>query len=161
MLTLKLMTPEDCQKVADWNRGKDSDYLIQWSGPHSYSYPITAEQVIPRCTLPNCRLYLICDGAEAIGAMELDEIDLERKRALAARFILAEEKKGRGHGTEALNLLSNLAYEEFGITYMRLVVYCYNVSALRCYEKSGYRVAEYVPHEDPKWNKYIMNRRLP
>lgn len=45
---------------------------------------------------------------------------------------------GKGYGTEAVMLLTDHAYQNFGVTKVWLKVLPENIRAIRCYEKCGY-----------------------
>ena len=71
-------------------------------------------------------------------------------------MLFAEEARGKGYGAEALKALSRMAFEEMGLVSLSLRVFCFNLSAIRCYEKVGFRMAEYFEEKDPHWNNYSM-----
>jgi len=42
---------------------------------------------------------------------------------------------------------------------LSLRVYCFNLPAIRCYERLGFLVTEYFEETDSHWNNYAMERK--
>jgi len=65
---------------------------------------------------------------------------IERSTGTATLGIMIGEKQawGRGYGTAAVKALLRHAFEELGLTEVRLSCHVDNTRALRCYEKSGF-----------------------
>jgi RimJ/RimL family protein N-acetyltransferase len=156
MVELKPIKEADCQFIIDWNNGKDDDYLIQWAGNKAYTYPIDIQQIVSRLNSSTSIIYLITADGTAIGSVELDSIDKNAATARVCRFILCDEVKNKGIGTLALKRLSDIAFNEMKLNRLTLGVFCYNVGAIRCYEKCGFLIKEYHQREDVKWNAYTM-----
>ena len=93
---------------------------------------------------------------KAIGSIELDDIDLIRGTARICRFILSDQARGRGLGRRVLWELIQIAFDEMGLNRLTLRVYCFNVGAIRCYQKCGFLVSEFHQDENPYWNAYTM-----
>jgi len=155
MIHLKPMTEKDCHYLVDWNIDKDENYLFQWAGYKAYHYPISFEQINKRLN-EQAQIYLIVHDKTPIGSVELDKINEEMHSANVCRFILCNDVKSKGLGTQALKQLINLAFNEMMMERLTLGVFCYNIGAIRCYEKCGFLVKEYHQSEDPNWNVYIM-----
>jgi len=156
MLSIKPMLEEDYHFLVDWNEGKDGDYLYQWSGKGIYNYPITIEQIKVHAKDEGSQIYLIFDGENPVGSVELENINKEDLSANVTRFILNEQSKNKSYGTLALKQLVNITFTEMGIKKLTLKAFCFNVGAIRCYEKVGFLVKEFHKHENPKWNFYTM-----
>lgn len=156
MIRILPITPHDFQTIADWNADKDADYLCQWAGRKEYQYPLTAAQVADRCNAVNARIFMAFEQEKAIGSIELDDIDLIRGTARICRFILSDQARGRGLGRRVLWELIQIAFDEMGLNRLTLRVYCFNVGAIRCYQKCGFLVSEFHQDENPYWNAYTM-----
>jgi len=154
MIEIKRITENEFQNLVDWNNEKDEDYLFQWAGSKIYKYPITTEQIKMRVQAENVQIFIIFSNGEAVGSIELLKID--QSWANVGRFIIRDEVKSKGIGTLALKKISDIAFNEMNLTKLTLGVFCYNVSAIRCYEKCGFLVKEYHEREDAKWNAYTM-----
>lgn len=155
MINIRTIEKNDYQKLVDWNIGKDEDYLFQWAGPKTYIYPISVEQIEAHTKEDNI-IYIIENDNIAIGSIELAYIDYIKKTALICRFILQEEIKNKGFGERALKELCKTVFDKFALDTLRLRVYCFNVGAIRCYEKVGFKIVNYNQHSNSKWNSYTM-----
>lgn len=156
MVQIKRITKREYQNLVDWNNGKDEDYLIQWSGHKAYHYPISIEQIESRVQDASLKIFIIYFKDRAVGSVELNEINEEKAFAKVSRFILCDEAKNKGIGALALKQLSDLAFNDLGLSKISLGVFCYNIGAIRCYEKCGFLVKEYYQCKDSKWNSYVM-----
>ena len=156
MLNVVKITKKDYNLFLDWNDGKDEDYLFQWAGPNVYHYPITIDQIKSHMNESFLRVYIILDNGNPIGSIELEKINNETLSAHINRFILCDDAKNKGFGTLALKQLINIAFKELGLKKLTLYVYCFNVGAIRCYEKAGFLLREFHQRKDTKWNYYTM-----
>lgn len=150
------MTSEQAHYLVDWNTGKDADYLIQWSGKSAYQYPLTAEQVETRLSMPGVFVFLMLHNGEPVGSIELDRLEDDPKAACLCRIILSDQLKGNGFGKQMVYKAIQTAFDEMKLERLILRVYCFNVSAIRCYEACGFRVKEYHTDQNPRWNGYTM-----
>jgi RimJ/RimL family protein N-acetyltransferase len=156
VLDIVKITENDYNLFVNWNNGKDEKYLFQWAGHKIYHYPITIDQIKSHANDNFSQIYIILDNQNSIGSIELDKINNETLSANICRFILRDDVKNRGFGTLALKQLVNIAFNELGLNKLTLGVFCFNVGAIRCYEKTGFLVKEYHQREDLKWNSYTM-----
>lgn len=76
---------------------------------------------------------------QLIGNCGLHEIDALRQCAEVGLFIGDEENRGKGFGTEVLNLLLAHAFDTLNLNNVMLRVFSFNAQAIRCYEKVGFR----------------------
>ena len=156
MLEIRQINEQDYQLIVKWNEGKDKDYLNQWAGSKIYQYPITIDQIKEHDKDKASQIYIIFFESNPIGSVELDRINIENSSANACRFIISDNNLNKGYGTLALKQLVKIAFTEMGLNRLTLSVFCYNIGALRCYEKVGFFVKEYNKREDPNWNSYVM-----
>lgn len=156
MIYLRQMAEHEYQSIVDWNKNKDENYFHQWAGHTAYSYPISAEQIRMRSNSENSKIFSIFQDHELIGSVELDQINSSQLSAKICRFILCDNITSKGLGSSALRELTAIAFNEMGLQRLYLSVYCYNVGAIRCYEKCGFLVKEFHEQEDSRWNSYIM-----
>jgi RimJ/RimL family protein N-acetyltransferase len=160
MIHIAQITEKDYHLLVDWNNGKDENYLFQWAGHKVYHYPITIDQIKSHVNEEFSRIYIIYNNGNPIGSIEFDKINKELLSANICRFIICESEKNKGIGTLALKQLCNMAFKDMGLKRLTLGVFCYNVGAIRCYEKVGFLVKEFNQREDPKWNSYTMEINL-
>lgn len=159
MLTIRPTTEQDYPFIVRWNENRGEQYLFQWAGFTSYTYPLTAEQISAQANKDGVHLYMAFDGETPIGAGEICDINAEAKTGRICRLIFAEEAKNKGNGEAFLKELARIAFAEMGLISLSLRVYCYNINAIRCYEKVGFRVTAFFQEENPHWNNYPMEYR--
>ncbi len=159
MITLMPISKHEYQNLVDWNKGKDEDYLYQWAGHKVYLFPLTVEQILVHDQAHDSQIYMIYLDEKAVGSVELDNIDEEQSSAKVCRFILSDEVQNKGVGTLVLTKLSDMAFHEMNLDSLTLGVFCFNIGAMRCYEKCGFLVKTYLENDDPKWNAFIMEKR--
>ena len=156
MFEIKPITEKDYQIIVNWNNGKDKNYLNLWAGPNVYHYPITIEQIKKHDKNVNSKIFMILYQNNPIGSVELDKIDYENLSSHVSRYIICDEHMNKGYGTMALKKLIEMSFSEMKLNILTLSVFCFNVGAIRCYEKAGFLVKKFNKVEDQDWNSYIM-----
>lgn len=73
-----------------------------------------------------------------LGQVGLLSIDWPN-RATALGIVFPRRHQGKGFGTEALELLQQLVFDEMGLHRLELEVHEDNAPALRCYARCGFR----------------------
>ena len=101
-------------------------------------------------------VFMAYENEVPIGTMALCDIDPVQKTGRICRVLFAEEARGKGLAHRALSALCEKVFAETELERLSLRVFCFNISAIRCYEKVGLRVAEYFEEKDPHWNNYSM-----
>jgi len=76
---------------------------------------------------------------ELIGNCGFLEIDYVNQIAETGIFIGNKNYRNKGYGTEALSLLLDYGFKALNFHNVMLKVYEYNVPAIRCYEKVGFK----------------------
>lgn len=74
-----------------------------------------------------------------VGNIALQEVDYRNRTAELGIYIGDVASRGRGFGSEATRLLVNFAFRVLGLQNVMLRVYEYNETAIRVYEKAGFR----------------------
>jgi RimJ/RimL family protein N-acetyltransferase len=124
------------------NEGKDGEFLHQWAGP-SYSFPITMDQIQGRLVDSiYTKFFTAVFDDEVIGTVELGFINYKKKECKICRFLIGEQYRSRGYGTEISEFLVNYAFDKLKMNKVLLHVSSSNVSAIRCYEKVGFTVVD-------------------
>ena len=157
MLTIK-PTP-DYDAILRWNAGKDEAFLFQWAGTTANRYPLTKEQLMRQSAKDGVTVFMAYENEVPIGTMELCDIDPVQKTGRICRVLFAEEVRGKGLAHIALSALCAKAFDELGLETLSLRVYCFNLPAIRCYERLGFLVTEYFEEADSHWNNYAMERK--
>ena len=79
------------------------------------------------------------DCSQYIGDCGINSIDWKNSVASAVIFIGNNAYRGKGYGTEAMQLLLSFAFNQININKVRLNVYSFNERAIKSYEKCGFR----------------------
>ena len=80
------------------------------------------------------------EDARYIGQLDMFRVDWKLRQGEIGMVIASAEDRGRGYGTEALQLLSRFAFQTLGLERIELEVHSENAAAIRCYEKAGFRL---------------------
>lgn len=88
----------------------------------------------------NAYNFVIADAADGryIGQLDMFRVDWRLRQGEIGMVIASAEDRGRGLGTEALQLLARFAFETLGLERIELEVHMQNAAAIRCYEKAGF-----------------------
>lgn len=139
LVRLAAPLPEDYAIFAEWSndpeymRHLDTDFArpsntqtqtdaeVQHSGPNSVVFHIR--------TLQDNRL---------IGFVALHSIEWNNQAAMLAIGIGLSDYRGRGYGSESLELILNFAFNELNLYRVGLHVISNNGSAIRTYEAAGF-----------------------
>jgi len=80
------------------------------------------------------------DDETLIGNCSLFNINHIQRTAEAGIFIGDKKYRGKGYGTEAMQLLLAYGFKVLNLNNIMLKVYSFNKQAIRSYEKAGFRV---------------------
>lgn len=75
-----------------------------------------------------------------IGNIKLEPVDFINKSAELGILIGDKSYWGRGYAIEAIDLLCDWAFEKLGLKYLTLGVYASHTSAIKAYEKAGFKI---------------------
>ena len=81
---------------------------------------------------------ILLDG-KGVGSVYLRDIDYDKKDAEFGIFIGEESARGKGVGTKSASLILEYAFNELKLDKVFLRVYKDNPSAIRSYEKAGFK----------------------
>ena len=83
---------------------------------------------------------MIADAQDgrSIGQLDMFRVDWRLRQGEIGMVIAGTEDRGRGYGTEALELLAEFAFNSLGLERIELEVHMENAAALRCYQKAGF-----------------------
>lgn len=81
------------------------------------------------------------------------------------RFIIVDNTlRGKGYGTEMLRELQRFAYNNTGVSSVRLIVFDVNTAACKCYEKAGFTTMENTPdafsYRNEIWGRRMMGHKF-
>lgn len=141
MLSILPLEHPDALPIVQWNEGKNADFLQQWSG-QGYEFPITEQQIIDRLKKSESsgfKIFKIELDETMIGTVELIETDETAKSAYIGRFLINPDLAGKGYGTKAMQKFLEMLFQEMHLESAQLTVFDFNKSAMRCYEKVGFK----------------------
>lgn len=160
MITLTPMVPAGCGLVAQWNAPLSPEDLVLWAGEQAYQHPFTPEQMCARLELPGVCVYALREEGVLVGTVELLRSPPDSDRAVACRYFIRPDARGRGLGKQGLSLLCGAA-AALGISHLTLRVYARNLPALQCYLACGFRLTQFHLREDaPIRTGYTMEREV-
>lgn len=141
MISLRTLQNEDSEFIVKCNENTYKKFFHQWGGGRFYSYPITTEQIVNRIkNTDNTRYFAILNDGVIIGTVELDFIDWVNKKCRVCRFLIEEKSRGRGYGETALRFVTKYSFEQLYMKKVNLMVFSFNKSAIKCYEKTGFKI---------------------
>ena len=83
--------------------------------------------------------FAVEDGSGSlVGRCGLIRVDWKNRCAELA-IMIGTPYRGRGYGTEAMELLCDFCYREMNLHKLKVSVFAFNEAAIRCYEKNGFK----------------------
>lgn len=165
MIELQPFTQEDFSRLLEWS--PTPEFLMQWAGPY-FTFPLDEAQLEEYLRgaageSPVRRIFKVVEtGTGAvIGHVELGTISYANRSATIHRVLLGDPTyRGQGIGLEMVRRIQEIAFGEMGLHRLDLVVFDFNESARRCYEKAGFRVEGHLREcrrvGDEYWSLYWM-----
>ncbi len=141
MIELQPFTRADIPSLVGWN--STPEFLRQWAGD-TFTHPLDAAQVEEHLKQTAAAGDLVFKAVEresgqAVGHIELRSIEREHRKARIARVLVGAENRGRGIGTQMMEAVLRIGFEQLGLHRMELGVYDFNTAAIACYEKVGFK----------------------
>ncbi len=139
MIVLKAFKKEDISELLDWVKDFDAEFLIQFAGPR-YRFPLDEKQLLDTIYDKSSLVFKAIDETTGatIGHCQLMKIDPDNKSASIGRALIKQDNRGLGYGYTMLKELINYATGVLKFKQLRLRVFAFNRSALRCYLKLGF-----------------------
>ena len=164
-VTLRTLRPDDAsEEYASW---LNDPIINRFLETRSTTLSELREYIGKRFESPDALLFGIFWDAtgEHIGNIKLEPIDLKKKTAMLGLLIGAKKYWGQGIGTESTMLLTHFAFQELGLSELRLGVIAENTPAIRVYEKCGYTVERIekngINHNGELHDKVHMLKKAP
>jgi ribosomal protein S18 acetylase RimI-like enzyme len=111
-----------------------------WGGPE-FRFPFTAETFLADSKLTRLPSYaLIRESAELCG---FGQFYLRAERCHLSRLAIAPAHRGRGLGTQFIEMLLREGKKTLGVTRSSLFVHTSNTSAIALYERLGFTQSPY------------------
>lgn len=145
---LKLISLVDSQEI-----------MFNWTGSW-FKYPLDLLQLEThyKTTIGDTSIRkaykAIDDNGDFVGYCELNRIDYDNMSATASRVIIDSKQRGNGLGTKMMTELIKVGFNEYKLHRIELLVFDYNHSAKRCYEKVGFKIEGYLRESRKMGDKY-------
>lgn len=141
-IRLVALGEEDAEAFARWSedaeylRNLDTDYAV----PRSANY--FRSEIEANASSHNGLEFGIrtIEDDRLIGFVSLHSIEWNNRAGRLAVGIGERDYRGKGYGTEVLQLILRYAFDELNLNRVGLDVIGNNKAAIRCYEKSGFVV---------------------
>lgn len=144
-LTLRALEPGDVDRIylwenspAMWRYGYSQAPLSRhqiWEYIRNYdANPLSAGEL---------RL-LVCEGLTAVGAVDLYDVDVLNRRAMAG-IMIDSAFRGRGYGLQALKLLENYSRDNLGLHQLGAMVADDNAASQRLFLRAGFTETARLP----------------
>lgn len=137
-IRLRPFTREDLEKVRRWNEDEELAAFLGLKLPgEEVDYYERCQRLLAE---RSSRIFAIetLDG-QFIGEVELNQITWRRKQAELHICIGDRRYWDKGYGTEVVQAVLKIAFQEMGLESIYLRVYRHNRRAIRCYEKCGFQ----------------------
>lgn len=126
--------------------------VTKWWGPMEHGFPFDE---------PESQRFAIVAGGEIVGLIQWGDNSYEDTRHAYIDIFVGDHYAGRGIGTEAMRQMTRRLIEQHGYHRLILDPAVENQSAIRSYEKAGFRRVgtvrrSYREHESGDWRDELM-----
>jgi RimJ/RimL family protein N-acetyltransferase len=137
-VSLAPLRDDDLRPLFEWINERDLVLLnARYKPVHERDHAAWFDAIRARDDIAIFGIRLNVDDS-LIGSCQLIGIDSVHRFAELQIRIGPPERRGRGHGTEAVRLLLDHAFRDLGLRRVQLQVFADNAGALRAYEKAGF-----------------------
>lgn len=143
----------DANALISW--AKTPDELLQWVGPR-FTFPLDERQLASYADTTGEHRHLVSavePGESVVGHAELTVLP-EHELGQIGRFAIAPQARGRGFGGKLMDRLIAFSFDELHLHRLELVVFSFNESALRLYERAGFTREGLAEHARKASNGY-------
>lgn len=138
MIALAPFTENDFEQFISWI---DNEELLVTIAGNYFSFPLTTEQLHKYLLDEKSHSFNIIDANEnkVIGHAEL--ISMGNDLFKIDKLLIGDKnQRGKGTGEKVMQQLVQYAFEKLQATTIELNVFDWNSSAIRCYEKIGFKI---------------------
>ncbi|GGD15380.1 GNAT family N-acetyltransferase [Pontibacillus salipaludis] len=143
MITLQYFNQSNFEQLISWIPSKES--LLQWSGTQ-FTYPLNESQLVNYIAGANQNgsdrfIYKIIEDetGSMIGHISLGRIDYRNRSARIGKVFVHDSMRGKKVAHVAIEKVLRQAFEDMGLHRVTLGVFDFNESAIRCYERVGFK----------------------
>ena len=139
MIKLTPFEEEDFEKLISWIENEES--LVQFAGSVVFKYPLTKEQLVIYISDDKRFAFKVIDTKtnETIGHAEIYLVKPDMSR-LCRILIGKKEYRGKGIGQQIMQQLKDYSFDILNVEFVELNVYDWNIYAIKCYEKVGFKI---------------------
>jgi ribosomal protein S18 acetylase RimI-like enzyme len=135
MMILRIAENEDLNTLISWI--KDKEACKRWAGPR-VRFPLTLQSLKKDIEFSEENTFvMVNDAGELLGLGQL--LEKENDRIHMARVIVSPLQRGKGFGDLLCRLLIDEGLKWFGKAYFSLNVYSDNTTAVKLYQKLGFK----------------------
>ena len=167
MIILEYFKKEDFQQLIDWV--SDDHLMTNWAGS-LFSFPLTAEKLDWYISDTNdleksdALVYkaIDTDKGNIVGHISLGGISRKNNAARISRVLIGNTaERGKGFCVGMIKAVCKIGFEDLKLHRISLGVYNFNISAIKCYEKSGFVTEgvfrDVLRYNDTYWNLVEMS----
>ncbi len=139
MIELQPFLNEDFERLISWVNSEEE--LVQFAGPF-FTFPLTNQQLQKYKERTDRRSFKVCyqATAETIGHCELN---FQSEIPRLSRILIGNETfRGKGLGRQIVAAMLDILFKETNVEKVDLSVFDWNIAAIKCYEKIGFRINE-------------------
>ncbi len=137
MIELRPFQKDDFQTLINWIKNEND--LIQFAGV-IFTFPLTIDQLENYMNDSNRKIYKVVYKKSDL-TIGHSEIYLSGDTARLCRILIGDPQyRGKGFGEKIVAKLVEKSFNKFNVKKVELNVYDWNIAAIKCYEKVGFRV---------------------
>lgn len=136
---LSPINPEDAEIYTKWMNDLEVS-IYTTSAPRIYTLA-KEKEILDQISKEGYNFAIIDSEKEiVIGNCGLINVDLINRKAELGIFIGDKEYRSKGYGAEAIELLLDYSFNLLNLNSIMLIVKAFNKRAIKCYEKSGFKL---------------------
>jgi RimJ/RimL family protein N-acetyltransferase len=137
-IRLREVRESDLPLLFEWINDRDTRILSSPFRPVNW---LQHKKWMSEILLDKKNIFFIISLDEApIGAINVTSISADNKSAEFSIRIGDPHQRGQGYGTTAVKLLTDFCWKDLGLHRLSLSVLSDNLSAIRSYEKAGFKI---------------------
>lgn len=118
---------------------KNAKDLMQFGGPE-FTFPLTEEQINKTLSDKNRIAFRVANSSDG-STIGHGQIYFNNDSAKLGRILIIDQnQRGKGIGEQMIILLVKFILENRKETHIELNVFDFNISAIKCYEKVGFKM---------------------
>ncbi|HAX49887.1 MAG TPA: GNAT family protein [Ignavibacteria bacterium] len=158
------LAESDLERLIAW--AEDERTMLEWCGP-VFDFPLTIEQLQSyfaetKGNAPNRLIYKAVDESGNVAGMcELGAVSQKNESASLCRIFTDKNFRGKGIANHLISEVLYIAFEQLALTRVELNVYTFNLPAIKCYEKLGFKREgmrrKSTKYNNEYWDGYIYS----